>query len=56
MAPVFVFNNTVKADLMGSIETVLVHLVTPLLFITFAIFTMKYQGADKTKALPLART
>jgi hypothetical protein len=26
------------------------------LFVTFAIFTMKYQGVDKTKALPLART
>jgi hypothetical protein len=56
MTPIFVFNSTVKNDFLDTVETVATHLITPALFVIFAVFTMKYQGTNKNKILPFTKT
>jgi hypothetical protein len=56
MTPIFVFNSTVKTDVLDTIEKVATHLLTPALFVIFAVFTMKYQGTNKDKILPFTKT
>jgi hypothetical protein len=51
MSPIFVLQGTNPAGKLDSIETILVHLLTPVLFVVFAIFAMKYPRPDIKRTL-----
>ncbi|MDR0985407.1 MAG: hypothetical protein LBL60_00465 [Mycoplasmataceae bacterium] len=50
MTPIFVFGKTLKADAFAGIDTVLVHLVTPTIFIIFTYFARKYPKRKNSEA------